>query len=286
MICAVTRSMSARACSTPPVLIAAPASAQKMPDIGFESVGRGRPLAASVLDYGTRGGAELDPSRPARSPARAGPPPFTDRTAYRPGGRAEGLPAVAERDLFTSADFYADKALWSDPRYFRCGSPRVHGVPASVLAPPRVITSRTRAADASLGPLRAWTRRARPWSARTASRPRRSTTRRCWRKRRRRGGPSVYTRSRNFPSRRVERHVSAARAAGGAERGQAKATGIGAAHRQLSTRRVGAHAGVPGADGAGGVSPGAGSRAVAVHVLLAGGLHAALVSGGRAGSTR
>ena len=30
------------------VLAAAPAMAQEMPDIGFKSVGRGRPLAASV----------------------------------------------------------------------------------------------------------------------------------------------------------------------------------------------------------------------------------------------
>ena len=28
------------------------------------------------------------------------------------------------RDIFTSTDFYADKALWSDPRYFRCNSPQ------------------------------------------------------------------------------------------------------------------------------------------------------------------
>ncbi len=50
-------------------LIAAPALAQKMPDIGFESVGRGRPLAASVLDMEQ----EVGPNwirRPARSPAR------------------------------------------------------------------------------------------------------------------------------------------------------------------------------------------------------------------------
>ena len=52
-------------------LIAAPALAQKMPDIGFESVGRGRPLAASVLDYETRGRAELDPpAPPAARPGR------------------------------------------------------------------------------------------------------------------------------------------------------------------------------------------------------------------------
>ena len=26
-------------------------------------------------------------------------------------------------DLFTSTDFYKDRALWSDKRYFRCNSP-------------------------------------------------------------------------------------------------------------------------------------------------------------------
>ena len=34
------------------------------------------------------------------------------------------------RDIFTSDDFYADKELWSDPRYFRCNSPHGHGVSA------------------------------------------------------------------------------------------------------------------------------------------------------------
>ena len=26
-------------------------------------------------------------------------------------------------DVFTSKDFYADRALWTDKRYFRCNSP-------------------------------------------------------------------------------------------------------------------------------------------------------------------
>ncbi len=50
-------------------LIAAPALAQKMPDIGFESVGRGRPLAASVLDMQ----AEVGPNW-IRRPGTAGRP--------------------------------------------------------------------------------------------------------------------------------------------------------------------------------------------------------------------
>src|SRR5690606_12033556 len=95
-------------------LIAAPALAQEMPDIGFESVGRGRPLAASVTDQ-----AEVGPNR-SREPGR----PRTNQTLELYGFRAppEGIEALP-RDLFTSDDFYVDKALWSDPRYFRCNSP-------------------------------------------------------------------------------------------------------------------------------------------------------------------
>src|SRR4026209_1212524 len=45
----------------------------------------------------------------AATPTFAGPP--------------AGMQALPT-DLFTSKNFYKDKALWSDKRYFRCNSPR------------------------------------------------------------------------------------------------------------------------------------------------------------------
>src|SRR5262245_29251662 len=42
--------------------------------------------------------------------------------AARNGAAPEGIKSLPV-DIFTSKDFYADRALWTDKRYFRCNSP-------------------------------------------------------------------------------------------------------------------------------------------------------------------
>src|SRR5688572_16164153 len=96
------------------IVIAAPALAQKVPDIGFKSVGRGRPLSTDVNQL-----KEVGPSwiRTPGQPSAGVEMPLNGFTSAPPG--IEPLP----RDIFTSDDFYKDKELWTDPRYFRCNSP-------------------------------------------------------------------------------------------------------------------------------------------------------------------
>jgi hypothetical protein len=101
------------------VTSAAAALGQQTAQIDFASIGRGAPLAADANEYPLTGATV------PFIPAGNGVPVFdTARTivAATNGDAPLGVTPL-ERDLFTSDDFYIDRELWSDPRYFRCNSP-------------------------------------------------------------------------------------------------------------------------------------------------------------------
>ena len=112
--------------------------AQQVADPGFVSVGRGAPLSPAIPGPARTNPLQLESYPPAEI---AGYPeqywmvgPFNDAIISADGLRIETSRAPAMNgdspegieplpvDLFTSEDFYADRDLWSDPRYFRCNS--------------------------------------------------------------------------------------------------------------------------------------------------------------------
>src|ERR1051326_5346245 len=80
-------------------------------------------LMAGVVSIATslaqQRGAVPPGARQAANPPRVSPRSDTP-TLPRPPAGMQALPL----DLFSSKNFYKDKTLWSDKRYFRCNTPR------------------------------------------------------------------------------------------------------------------------------------------------------------------
>ena len=180
-------------------------------------------------------------------------------------------------DIFTSKDFYKDVALWTDKRYYRCNSPMASEVQRGILSPNPLNTGKDEEApwghcDRDL-PREAIVS---PYGFKTAQEHYEALLAET----KKRGGPNTYT-FQDFPAAEWNGvYENPARAP------QNQMNWYWGANTQISTVVVAADSEVSAARGAGGVSPDARPRDLAVDVLLARGFRAAVVPVLRMGALR